>query len=76
MPFYIVKTFDTQFRREWDIYSNWISTDKERLIEKVRMDLETEVLMEPVLLSEDSEGFLLVNGNPSQWLLLFELTEI
>lgn len=72
MKYYFIKSIDLPVVREWSIYNNWISNDRESLIEKVRKDLETEILLEPTIIVEDNE-WLLVNGSKVQWLKICEL---
>ena len=59
----------------WDIYNNLFSTDKSKLIEAVRKDLEDHCLMEPTTITESKEGWLLVNGKDDRWLRITELIE-
>lgn len=70
---YIIQSFNSP--REWNIYGDWISNNKEELIERVRKDLEEEVLFEPVYLKEYEE-WLLVNGKLEKWLKIKELSKI
>jgi len=72
MKYYFIKSIDLPFVKEWSIYNNWISNDREYLIEKVRKDLETEVLLEPTVIKEENE-WLLVNDNKDRWLKICEL---
>lgn len=72
MKYYFVKSINLPFTREWDIYNNWISNNKKSLIEKIRKDLETEVLLESVKISE-YKGFLVINDNKEKWLKICEL---
>lgn len=72
MKYYFIKSIDLPFAREWSIYNNWISNDRESLIEKVRKDLETEVLLEPTIIVEDND-WLLVNDSQVRWLKICEL---
>ena len=72
---YIIQSFNLPFLREWSIYNNWISNNKEELIERVRKDLEEEVLLEPVDLKEDKE-WIMVNGKSEKWLKIKELSKI
>lgn len=60
------------FEREWNIYNGWISSDRNLLIERVRKDLESEVLLEPTTLTE-VDGWLLVNNSLEKWLFVSEL---
>lgn len=78
MKYYFVKALCLPFPREWFIFNKWISTDKEKLIEKVRSDLEEEVFMRPTTLKLDEDGWLIINGDESEekWLQLNELTEV
>lgn len=72
MKYYIVKSINTDFPREYRIYNNWLFVDKENLIEAIRKDLEQEVLFEPVKLTLQDD-WLLINDSPKQWLLVCEL---
>lgn len=72
MKYYFIKSINLPFVKEWSIYNNWISTDKELLIKKVRKDLETEVLFEPVTIKE-FEDWILINDSQDKWLKVCEL---
>jgi len=75
MKYYFVKSIDLPFVKEWSIYNDWISTDRTLLIEMVRKNLESEVLLEPTTINEN-EGWLLVNGSKEKWLKICELEQI
>lgn len=77
MKYYIIQSFNLPFVREWNIYNNWFSTDKSKLIERVRRDLEEEALLEPTTLVESDGGWLICNNDTSEkWLRITELEEI
>jgi len=75
MKYYFVKSFNLPFEREWNIFNNWFSSDKQILIENVRKDLEENVLLEPTTFTEE-DGWLLVNGETEKWLLICEIKMI
>ncbi|QQY32060.1 Uncharacterised protein [Chryseobacterium gleum] len=72
---FIVKSYNLPFEREYTIYNNWVSSDKSALIEKIRIDLEEEVLLDPVQLKLKND-WLLVNDSPQKWLKIVELDVI
>lgn len=72
---FIVKSYNLPFEKEYSIYNNWVSSDKLALIEKIRIDLEEEVLLEPVQLKLKND-WLLVNDAPQKWLKIVELDVI
>ncbi|MHA7608399.1 hypothetical protein ACV0BM_006035 [Elizabethkingia meningoseptica] len=72
MKYYYVKSINLPFSKEWNIYNNWVSSDRNLLIEKIRQDLEAEVLFEKTTLTEN-DGWLLVNNSTDKWLMICEL---
>lgn len=73
MKYYIIKSIDLPFYKEWSIYNKWISNNINLLIEKVREDLENEVLFEKVQLTKTDDDYLLINNRPDKWLKIEEL---
>jgi hypothetical protein len=72
MKYYYVKSINLPFEKEWGIYGKWISTNKNSLIERIRKDLEFEVLFEKTTLTE-KDGWLFVNDSKEKWLFIGEL---
>lgn len=76
MKYFIVQSINLPFEREWSIYGNFIFNDKEILKETIRKDLEEEVLLEPVYITEENE-WLIVNGDKDKkWLKILELSAV
>lgn len=73
MKYYIVKSINLPFEREFSIYNNWLFVNKISLLEAVRKDLQENVLFENVRLKLTDDGSILVNDSTERWLQLHEL---
>lgn len=73
MKYYIVKSINLPFEREFSIYNNWLFVNKISLLEAVRKDLQENVLFENVRLKLTDDGSILVNDSTETWLQLHEL---
>lgn len=73
MKYYIVKSINLPFEREFSIYNNWLFVNKISLLEAVRKDLQENVLFENVRLKLTDDGCILVNDSTETWLQLHEL---
>lgn len=70
--YYVVKTIHLPFVRESSIFNGWISDDKDRLIELVRINIEQNSF-KPTKIELTEDNWLIVNGSSEQWLNLIEL---
>lgn len=73
---YIVKAYNLPFEREFRIYENWVSNDKQKLKDKIVEDLESDSYYGKITLTEKENGFLIVNNDDDEWLELVKLEVI